>query len=175
MFSSRTQEFIYFLEVVNVWLPLAWNEVGEDEGTKDETGNRTIYITAKCCDQLKRYQLWARETGFKFRKAVGDNDFVLFKDNFEPLNKSAFRSRWQTILKTSGVNLMSPHGDPRRLHDLRHTHASNMIYAGLNIKLLQERMGHSTASITLDVYGHIFKKEGEAQYLDALTKWEAVL
>ena len=77
--------------------------------------------------------------------------------------------------KTSGVNLMSPHGDPRKLHDLRHTHASNMIYAGLNIKLLQERMGHSTASITLDVYGHIFKKDGEAQYLDALTKWEAAL
>ena len=50
-----------------------------------------------------------------------------------------------------------------------------MIHAGLNIKLLQERMRHATASITLDVYGHIFKKEGEAQTLAALQKWEAAL
>ena len=34
-------------------------------------------------------------------------------------------------------------------------------------------MGHATASITLDVYGHIFTKEGEAQTLAALKKWEA--
>jgi len=148
---------------------------GKLKGPKSQAGNRTIYITTKCREEIKRYQLWAKETGFKFRKSVGDNDFVLFKDDFEPLNKSAFRSRWQTILKTSGINLLSPNGEPRRLHDLRHTHASNMIFAGLNIKLLQERMGHSTASITLDVYGHIFKSEGEAQYLDALTKWEAAL
>ena len=50
-----------------------------------------------------------------------------------------------------------------------------MIHAGLNIKLLQERMGHAIASITLDLYGHIFKKEGEAQTIAALQKWEAEL
>jgi len=70
---------------------------------------------------------------------------------------------------------VSPLGENRKFHYLRHSHASNMIHAGLNIKLLQERMGHATASITLDVYGHIFKKEGEAQTLAALQKWEAAL
>lgn len=148
---------------------------GQLKGPKSQAGNRTIYITPKCCDEIKKYQLWVRETGLKFRKSFKDDDFVLFKNNFEPLNKSAFRSRWQTIIKKSGISLVSPLGENRKFHDLRHSHASNMIHAGLNIKLLQERMGHATASITLDVYGHIFKKEGEAQTLAALQKWEAAL
>ena len=145
------------------------------KGPKSQAGNRTIYITPECCDEIKKYQLWVRERGLKFRKSIKDDDFVLFKDNFEPLNKSAFRSRLQTILKKSGISLVSPLGESRKFHDLRHSHASNMIHAGLNIKLLQERMGHATASITLDVYGHIFKNEGEAQTLAALQKWEAAL
>ena len=33
---------------------------GQLKGPKSKAGNRTIYITAKCCDQLKRYQLWAK-------------------------------------------------------------------------------------------------------------------
>ena len=77
---------------------------GQLKGPKSQAGNRTIYITLKCCDEIKKYQLWVRETGFKFRKSIADDDFVLFKDNFEPLNKSAFRSRWQIILKKSGIS-----------------------------------------------------------------------
>lgn len=41
-------------------------------------------------------------------------------------------------------------------HDLRHTAASLAISAGVNIKALQRMLGHSSASLTLDRYGHLF-------------------
>ena len=41
-----------------------------------------------------------------------------------------------------------------RLHDLRHTHASLALAAGINPKVVSERLGHATISITLDTYSH---------------------
>lgn len=41
------------------------------------------------------------------------------------------------------------------LHECRHTYASVMIAAGVNIKTIQEWMGHSSVTITLDLYGHL--------------------
>ncbi len=41
-----------------------------------------------------------------------------------------------------------------RFHDLRHTHASLLLRAGVHPKIVQERLGHSTVAITLDLYSH---------------------
>jgi integrase len=41
-----------------------------------------------------------------------------------------------------------------RLHDLRHTHATHALQAGVHPKIVSERLGHSTISITLDIYSH---------------------
>lgn len=42
-----------------------------------------------------------------------------------------------------------------RLHDLRHTHATILLLAGEHPKVVQERLGHATISITLDTYSHV--------------------
>lgn len=41
-------------------------------------------------------------------------------------------------------------------HDLRHTAASLAIRSGANVKVVQQMLGHASASVTLDVYGHLF-------------------
>jgi integrase len=41
-----------------------------------------------------------------------------------------------------------------RLHDLRHTRASLALAAGVHPKVVSDRLGHSTVSITLDTYSH---------------------
>ena len=41
------------------------------------------------------------------------------------------------------------------LHSLRHTHASMLIAAGVDILTISRRLGHASPSITLDVYGHL--------------------
>ena len=41
-----------------------------------------------------------------------------------------------------------------RFHDLRHTHATRALQAGIHPKVVSERLGHSTIAMTLDVYSH---------------------
>jgi len=42
-----------------------------------------------------------------------------------------------------------------RFHDLRHTHATQLLAQGVHPKVVQERLGHSTISITMDLYSHV--------------------
>ena len=57
-----------------------------------------------------------------------------------------------------------------RFHDLRHTAATIMLSQGVHPKIVQERLGHSTISMTLDTYSHVLptmQKEA-AEKLDRL-------
>jgi integrase len=49
-----------------------------------------------------------------------------------------------------------------RLHDLRHTCASLAISGGANVKVVQRLLGHKTATLTLDRYGHLFPDDLDA-------------
>ena len=42
-----------------------------------------------------------------------------------------------------------------RFHDLRHSHATQLLKAGIHPKIVSERLGHSTIAITLDTYSHV--------------------
>jgi integrase len=55
-----------------------------------------------------------------------------------------------------------------RFHDLRHSHATQLLLAGVHPKVAQERLGHSTISTTLDLYSHVTDtmQEGAAMELD---------
>jgi integrase len=56
-----------------------------------------------------------------------------------------------------------------RFHDLRHSHATQLLLAGVHPKVAQERLGHSTISITLDLYSHVSAtmQEDAAAKIDA--------
>ena len=55
-------------------------------------------------------------------------------------------------------------------HDLRHSYASLMLVAGVNPKIVSEALGHSTVSITLDIYSRVTPglQEAAAEQLDSL-------
>ncbi len=60
------------------------------------------------------------------------------------------------LLRRSFKPLLERAGLPNiRFHDLRHTHATLLLSKGANPKVVQERLGHATVSITLDVYAHV--------------------
>lgn len=64
----------------------------------------------------------------------------------------AFNGRCARARKALGEK----HAPPAiRLHDLRHTHATALLLAGVHPKVVQERLGHATISITLDTYSHV--------------------
>lgn len=58
--------------------------------------------------------------------------------------------------------------EPIVLYGFRHSHATNLIKAGVPIKVVAQRLGHKNASTTMNVYWHLFKDD-EQQVLDVLT------
>jgi integrase len=42
-----------------------------------------------------------------------------------------------------------------RFHDLRHTHATQLLVSGVHPKITSERLGHAWVAITLDLYSHV--------------------
>lgn len=55
---------------------------------------------------------------------------------------------WRPALERAGL-------DHLRVHDLRHTHASWLIAAGVSLPVIQRRLGHESIKTTVDVYGHL--------------------
>jgi integrase len=58
----------------------------------------------------------------------------------------------------------------RRPHDLRHTAASLWIAAGVDIKTVSAWLGHSTAKLTLDTYGHLMGTDADRAALDRVNR-----
>jgi len=68
----------------------------------------------------------------------------------------------QAIAELDPDSRPDPLPEELRLYDLRHTAASLMIRQGASVKAVQKQLGHATASITLDTYGHLFPDELDA-------------
>jgi integrase len=85
------------------------------------------------------------------------------------LRPENFRNRsWLPAVKAAGVA-------PLRLHDLRHTCASLAIAAGADVKVLQRMLGHASAALTLDRYGHLMPGQARsvADRLDEMARRSA--
>ena len=66
----------------------------------------------------------------------------------DPLRPGSIGQAFRRLASSADVPLI-------RLHDLRHTHASHLLMAGVNVKVVSERLGHASVSFTLDTYGHV--------------------
>jgi integrase len=78
------------------------------------------------------------------------DDLVFTSPQGEPLRASNFRRDVFTpATRQVGLEDLVPHG-------LRHTAASLAIAAGADVKVVQQMLGHKSATMTLDLYGHLF-------------------
>ena len=68
--------------------------------------------------------------------------------------------------------LSSKAGLELRLRDLRHSFASVMLAAGVNVKAISQSLGHANIGITLDIYSHLLSGVGKsaAERFDKLLK-----
>lgn len=89
-------------------------------------------------------------------EAWQDSDLVFCRDDGSPVHPDRFTQMFDKHVRNTAV--------PRiRLHDLRHTHATLALAAGIHPKVVSERLGHSTVAFTMDVYSHaIPSMEAEA-------------
>ncbi len=70
--------------------------------------------------------------------------------NGQPLRVSTFRSAFSAAAAAIGIPGLHP-------HELRHTAASLAIASGADVKVVQKMLGHASATMTLDTYGHLFE------------------
>ena len=111
--------------------------------------------TSRCCVDLDsatigvlrewRNRRAGEHTGFD----LADRDaYVFARPDGSPTQPQLISDAFKRLVKRSGL--------PRiRLHDLRHTHATLLLKAGVPIKVVSERLGHSTPAFTMATYQHI--------------------
>ena len=85
---------------------------------------------------------------------LADDDFVFAELDGSPRGPRAFSSEWADCAASIGMPDVV-------FHALRHTHASQLIDAGVDIVTISKRLGHANPNITLKVYAHLFRSKDE--------------
>ncbi len=114
---------------------------------KNVSSIRDVYINQSLYDYLismRRKQ--ERNEGFS------SSWFIFWGE--EPLSRTSIERIKNIAVSKSGVKKI-------RIHDFRHSHASNLIGEGMDIVAVSKRLGHSSVDMTLKVYTHLLKKNEE--------------
>jgi len=114
---------------------------------KTAKGRRVVALDPSTIEVLKAQAARQLNEQDEWDEAWIDSGLVFTAENGGPLDPESISRYWRQAVKKS----MLP---PIRLHDLRHTHATLALQAGIHPKVVSERLGHATVSITLDTYSH---------------------
>ena len=116
---------------------------------KTQKSRRNVVIAPFALDSLKRHRKSQLEAKLKAGASWQDHDYVFCtsvgthinptKDALDPL---------KVLLKEAGLPDI-------RFHDLRHSAATLLLSEGVHPKVVQELLGHSNISMTMDVYSHV--------------------
>ena len=142
-------------------LGLKWSDV--DFSKKQISINRTFnmgrFFTPKTKGSARQVDLapMAAKALAEWKLASGgkDDNLVFSNEAGGPMNYSNMVQRhYRKALKDAGIPQI-------RFHDLRHTYASLLLSQGENVKYIQTQMGHSSPTVTLNVYAHLMKGENQ--------------
>lgn len=99
-------------------------------------------------DILRRHRSKLRDVAALAGDDWRQNDLIFLSTLGTPIDPRDLYRRFQALLKRAGLPKI-------RFHDLRHTSATLMLQQGVHPKIVQERLGHSSISLTLDTYSHV--------------------
>ena len=123
---------------------------------KTKRGRRNLRLPAEAVDMLRTHKVAQMQLRLALGLGKPDGETLVFSDVEGELLKPHTVSRaWRRIVAAKKLPAVS-------FHALRHTHASMLIRAGVDILTISRRLGHSKASVTLDVYGHLIGGADEA-------------
>lgn len=128
---------------------------------KTVAGKRSINLPTFLVDMLKRHRVQQLEQRLKVGKSWEDRDLVFPDLHGGYFNPGYLLRVFKKMLQSAGI----PH---MHFHDLRHSAATILLSLGVNIKVIQELLGHSDISITLGMYGHLLPPMQQ----DVIDKWD---
>nr|WP_242549359.1 IS1595 family transposase [Alicyclobacillus mali (ex Roth et al. 2021)] len=106
---------------------------------------RRIVVTREVVDELRRWKQSQQEIE---RESWTPESFVVRLPNSAPPSPASFNNAIQIARKELGLPPVSFHG-------LRHTHATWLLESGVDLKVVSERLGHSSITVTADIYAHV--------------------
>ncbi|HSK90069.1 MAG TPA: site-specific integrase, partial [Euzebyales bacterium] len=133
--------------------------------TTKTTHVRRIHLDARTAAAVQRQRAVQdaarRSAGTQWRNEL---DLVFTEELGAPLVPQRTTHRFRRLVRRLDVPTI-------RLHDLRHTHATLLLQAGVPVKVVSERLGHASITITMDVYAHVLP----AMDRDAADRYGALL
>jgi integrase len=117
---------------------------------KTASGRRVVSLPQGTVAMLREHRVRQMELRLKLGAGkLGDDDLVFAKADGSPYKPDDLSRDWGMVGRRWGL--------PRvPFHAMRHTHASALIAAGLDVVSVSKRLGHATPTITLNVYSHLF-------------------
>jgi integrase len=112
---------------------------------KTRTSRRCIDLDRRTIDHLRR---WQRARLREDVDATMADAYLFATETGEPVHPQLFSDAFRRLVHSSGLPYI-------RFHDLRHTHATLLLKAGVPVKVVSERLGHSTPGFTMATYQHV--------------------
>jgi integrase len=123
---------------------------------------RTVALPSLAVEELRRWRLAQAQELLRLGIRSDDACHVVTQFDGSPLQPRSLTHVVSAFLKEWGMTL----------HGLRHSHASHMLASNVHPKIVQERLGHSSIAITLDIYSHLMPnmQEGAAATVDGVLR-----
>jgi integrase len=119
-------------------------------------GKRTISLPPNAVAVLREHRRKLLETRMAMGVGKPDADTLLFGEiDGSPRRPDQLSWLWRSACKSLKLPTVS-------FHALRHTHASALIAAGIDVVEISRRLGHGSPAVTLRIYGHLFKRDDRA-------------
>jgi len=115
---------------------------------KTARGKRMITLPQFVLEALGQHRIRQLEAKLQADPKWEEHDLVFCNIYGRFLNSASLQVLFSSLLKKAGL----PH---MRFHDLRHSAATMLLAMGVPIKVVQELLGHSDISTTLNAYGHV--------------------
>lgn len=131
---------------------------------KTKNSRRRVLLLPEDVESLRKYRDWQQEYAEELGNLYARRDLVFATTFGSPISPTNFlRRHFHPLLKKCGIK------DGFTFHGLRHTHATLLLKQGVNPKIVQERLGHSSIKVTMDTYSHVLP-DMQQQAVDALSK-----
>jgi integrase len=115
--------------------------------TKTRRSRRLISVDPRTIEALREHRKEQLATRLMVGRAYEDHGLAFCRPDGHPLHPDRLTQLFRQHCRAAGLPYI-------RLQGLRHTNATLMLGAGVHPKVVQERLGHSSIAITLDVYSH---------------------
>jgi integrase len=114
----------------------------------------TLHFVTPKTDESRQVEVPERLYAMLEARKRGPNDLLFAGPRNAPLRWSNSRQIWRKAVAKAGLP------DSVTPHQLRHACASILIAKGVHPKVIQHHLGHSSISVTMDIYGHLMPGQG---------------